>query len=155
MYIATANGAGRLTSGVERRNHATRARGRPDMRMTAYEGLLQLTRFWVGAGSQPQNVQLNALDANTIFEALEQGQVCLYGDWTLRGIPTRKGSVHYEMDLGWETSLSVASVHGFRTFGGMDLPSIQEACGYITRRDLEIRKQKYVQNHFSGPDSLI
>jgi hypothetical protein len=37
----------------------------------------------------------------------------------------------------------------------MDLPSIQEACGYITRRDLEIRKQKYVQNHFSGPDSLI
>lgn len=129
MYIAIGNGAG-SRSQSERRNHATRARGRPDMRVGAYEGLLQLTRFWTGAGSQPKSVHMYALNPKAIFESLQEGVICIYGEWTLRGIPTRAAlSLDGGEDL-WCTSLSVASIHGFRTLSGMDLKSVQDACDY-------------------------
>ena len=154
MYIATGNGAG-IRSGKERRNHATRARGRPDMRASALEGLLQLTRFWTGAGSQPKSVQMDALNPKAIFESLQEGVICIYGEWTLRGIPTRAAlSLDGGEDL-WCTSLSVASIHGFRTLSGMGLKSAQEACDYIRRREHEIRKQKYVETRLVGDYSLI
>jgi hypothetical protein len=152
MYAVIA-GEHRLSGRSERRNHVARARGGPEMRIDVLEGALQLGRFWAGGGTQPQVEVLQTLDPQAILKILSDGGACQFGAWALCAIPTRQTTGGDEGVDGWGSAVWVASIHGFRTFTGMDLQSIQSACGYITRRDHEVRKQQYMRSQFCGSGS--